>query len=46
MESIAKDAFLAAAADTEYHDKWMTYGQNSSAFITILSIPMHSLGLT
>jgi hypothetical protein len=24
MESIAKDAFLAAAADKEFHDKWMT----------------------
>jgi hypothetical protein len=24
MESIAKDAFLAAVADTEFHDKWMT----------------------
>jgi hypothetical protein len=23
MESIAKDAFLAAAADTQFHDKWM-----------------------
>ncbi len=24
MESIAKDAFLAAVADTKFHDKWMT----------------------
>jgi hypothetical protein len=24
MESIAKDAFLAAVADIEFHDKWMT----------------------
>ncbi len=24
MESIAKDTFLAAVADTEFHDKWMT----------------------
>jgi hypothetical protein len=24
MESISKDAFLAAAADAEFHDKWMT----------------------
>jgi hypothetical protein len=24
MESIAKDAFLAAAADREFHDKWTT----------------------
>jgi hypothetical protein len=26
MESIAKVPFLAAAADTKFHDKWMTSG--------------------
>jgi hypothetical protein len=24
MESITKDAFLAAVADTKFHNKWMT----------------------